>query len=174
MSYFLIQYLLKPPFQSSLSLTEKEGEMCPLYLIDTKKLIWILTCKNLLACTTCWTSSEKSLLWFQSPLLRQLPNKYNLWPQAGKRCQACQQKSLLWCTPEKDSTDNQLLQVAGTVQHKKSAPQPVFVKTLLPNALLTVCHYQLDWNISSLSIQMFSGRIMIQGEILASGKPSGH
>lgn len=41
---------------------------------------------------------------------------------------------------EKDSTDNQLLQVESTIQHKKSTPQTAFVQISFSNALLPLFH----------------------------------
>lgn len=78
-------------------------------------------------------------------------------------------------SPEQDSTDNQLLQVDGTIQHKKSAPQAAFVQILLPNALLPVPHWSVGLKcLSARSSKICLGKIMIQGEILAPGKASGH
>lgn len=172
MSCVHIQYFLKLPLQFSLSLTEKEGGDAPSLLIQAlkssnklshMKICWLVWLARLPVNTVCCALQVLSH--------RQLPNKYNLWPQAGKRCQACQQKASCSVPQRTPHTTNcyRLMAPFNTknLLHRHPLCNPSFPM------LCSHCSVALK-RFSAPPVNMCLGRIVIQGEILASSKASGH
>lgn len=137
-----------------LILTRKRGGDAPSLLIQAlkssnklshMKICWLVWLARLPVNTVCCA--------FQVLSHRQLPNKYNLWPQAGKRCQACQQKASCNVPQRTPCTTNcyRLMAPFNTknLLHRHPLCNPSFPMLCAPTA-------QLHWNVFLLLLLTYA------------------